>query len=210
MSEFVEKIRSLDPKGEEFGQLVDIVAERAEEMRNKDGILTYPLFKGGLRIQGIYSCIELLVLDLRGVLHLRQRQAEENVSEAEASSWNRLHIPGTAVRPTLSLEDNIKGLILREVVRDPETSTGKENAERLYRTAIPMGLGIYPEPERSTDAFTVFYGISADVPDSLRTDFAAVSFNNLHEVITQHQPAVKRILRGQLPLFFDSRQPSNR
>ncbi len=202
-------IHSLDPRGAEFAQIFGIMAQSVATLRNEAGRVPYEVFLASLELTGVYPCIEVIVTDKEGNLYLKRRSDDQNASDAESEAWGgRLHFPGSTVFPSKRFEMNFYGLLDREVVGGAEGKERSMEIARLYRGSEAVGIGLYPEPERKTDALTVFMRVEVEDPTMLQEGFEQVSEDNLGEVIDQHKPTIQRLLRAEDiggPLLFDSR-----
>lgn len=212
--EQTDLLKNIDVESEAFDFVAKTVASKAEVYRNEHGRLPYGTWISSLQFQGIYPCIEVQIVDKDGNIYLRRRENNENLSVAEQESWgDKFQIPGTAVisskRQSSRLELALFGLLEREVAAGSDGSSQKrKNTAVLYRSSEVVGLAMYPEPERKTNAFTVFVRVEVDKEEVLRNDFEIVSLGNVEKVIDQHKPTIHRWTEkrnGKGPMIFDTR-----
>jgi hypothetical protein len=211
-SELIGRIRDLDPKGDEFAEVMQVMAEKVADLRGGEGRVTPGIFYPMLKLVGVHPAIEALVTGPMGELLLKRRAPAENITAAEQKSWGgKLHIPGSIFNAARSLSSNFYSLLDLEVVglEDPDQHAG----EVIRAIANSSNFGTYVSylPERQIAGFTLLMKVPFSDISILQPGFEAVGYHNLNEVIEQHQPVVRRVryrLSEKDPLeaiIFDTR-----
>lgn len=179
-----------------FSIFVDLIVE----YRDKEGSLPYKVWLAALKLAGMYSCVEIIIVDENGRPYLRKREEKEG---PETAWTHKLHIIGTAVRLNMRLPDVILFLLKKEAFDSDEL------AAKYAKSASFVTTILYPEPERGTAAYTTIVRVCVPLDDqkNLVGKWASVSAENISLVIDQHRPVIGLFLSesGILPLFMDTR-----
>jgi hypothetical protein len=191
--ELINKL-SIDSKG--LATLAKALAEKVDHGRQESGgRLSYELWIATLQMVGVCVCLEVQVYSHSGELYLKRRKG------GEEKEWEgQLHIPGSSVAVGSRGEELIEALLAKEVLVNPAI------AKPLALSVKPVGFVWYPEPERSTTAFTIQIRAEVD-PILLQVDLEKVTWANFSEVIEQHRPTVAHaLLLSNANMFLDTRK----